>query len=183
MKRKDKMLTLDTWEDEASRERQEAKTKKDLIWIAKVALLVSCSMFFCLKSNANEITNIVYAEQSNPIATNALLNTYYSSKRKGETLEQSFKRQSCAYRFKSKQYKKARTGKLNEYERKIYKQIAKQVNNFTPSKNWKYVKHENIHFYNSFDEMIIKLKKKWGDNINYKNCKLIGDEYYFERKI
>ncbi len=182
------MLTINTWKMEEEQERKRYLLKRKLIWLSLLPLGIlfwivfssCCFASIVINYNTKEIANIIYGEQSNPKATNALLNTYYHSKKKGETLEQSLKRQSCAYGFKSREYLKAKNNNLNEYEQKKYTKILKQVENFTPQGNWKYIKHESISFYNSFDEMIVKLRHKWGDSIDYKHSKLIEGQYYFK---
>ncbi len=145
---------------------------------AIIILLVFCSTA-C--ADSHNIASIIYSEDSNPKSANALLQTYYKSKRKNENLEQSLKRQSCAFRFKSKQYQKAFNKNLNAFEKKIYNQILEEVKNFQPQKNWEYIKHESQHFYKNKIHMIQTLKTKWGNDVDYTQAKFISGQWYFPR--
>ncbi len=151
-----------------------------ILWLMIISL-------FVFNPNAkgdeiHDITAIIYAEHSNPKATKALLNTYYSTGNHDQSLLEKIKENSCAYRFKSIQYTKAKSLKLNKYERQRYKKIYNQVKKFKPKKDWLYIKHESITFYKDQPEMIATLKKKWGNQVDYNRYIIIEKEYFFAKK-
>lgn len=148
-----------------------------MIWIMTFFLI--CFTDSARGDEVKDITDIIYAEHSNPKVTNALLNTYYSTRKPKDTLLKSLQKNSCAYRFQSIQYTKARRQLLTLYEKKVYTKIYLQVKNFKPDSKWKYVKHESPSFYKNKETMIAHLKQKWGNEINYNYAVLIEGEYFF----
>ncbi len=151
-----------------------------LFWIILVFMFI-----FAPAAKSNEIdaiTAIIYGEQTNPKATNALLNTYYSSRKPYHSLLTTLQKNSCAYKHKSLQYTKASTQRLNKYEKKVYEKIKKQVKKFKPNRKWIYVKHESLSFYKNKAAMIAALKKKWGNEVDYSKAKLIEGQHYFPKR-
>lgn len=126
------------------------------------------------------ITSAIFAEQDNPKASRALLNTYYNLG-KGDVLK-GIKGHSSAYRLKSKRYKLAYSGNMNKTDLQTFQKIYNIVENFKPEKNWPYIKHESPHFYKGYADMVNKLKKKWGNEVEYDTAKLIEGQYYFKRR-
>ena len=136
---------------------------------------------------SNEVYNILWAEAANdPEGWNAKLNTYNKMRRGNETLEDTMKRVSSAYRTKSEEYKKASSGKLNAYEKKVMQNLQSTVDAFMPDPEWKYIHHENydLPVYRGMDEASIdqRLLEAWGDEVDFQNKKKIGREYYMPRK-
>lgn len=127
-------------------------------------------------------TNILYAEAAiDPQGWAPKLNTYYKARRSGETLVDSMKRVSSAYRTKSPQYRLAASGQLNSYEKKVYARITAVVRDFRPDPGWRYVHHENLKLYSNRAEAMAHLRKAWGPDVDYKNCVQIGLEHYFAK--
>lgn len=125
----------------------------------------------------------------------ATLNTYYKTKRSGETLIQNMKRVSSAYRTKSRQYRKCKGKDFNSLDWDAYNGIKDVVKNFKPDPDWPYIHHENMSictdrtasgrrkcFYDSYDQAIAHLTKAWGTNVDFKLAKRIGKETYFPAK-
>ena len=126
------------------------------------------------------IKNVLYAESADdPEGWKPKLNVYFSNKKPTESFAETVERQSSAFQIKSNQYKKASTGNLNNFERKIEKRIIGTIKDFTPQKNWIYKHHESPHFYKDEAEMEQKLRESWGEQVDFKNKKRIGKEYYY----
>ena len=126
------------------------------------------------------IAQILYGESaSDPEGWLPKLNTYYRAKRPTETILAAMKRVSSAYRTNSRQFKKAKTGDLNEYEQKVFKRLLAEVALFVPDPEWDCVHHEDFSFYESEEEAIAHLRKAWGDCVDFKNPIKIGREHYF----
>jgi hypothetical protein len=145
-------------------------------------------LFLCRQADAQviqpadfrEASAILYAESAiDPAGWTPKLNTYYKAKRKNETLLDSMKRVSCAYRFKSPQYRLAKSQEFTAYERKVFASILQTIECFSPDKNWKCIHHENLSLYPSHQAAIAHLKKHWGPGVDYKNLVQIGKETYF----
>jgi hypothetical protein len=124
--------------------------------------------------------SILYAESaSDPIGWIPKLNTYYKVMRANETLTQSMKRVSSAYRKESPQYCKAIHGRLNDYEQRTFKKIILVIRSFRPDPSWPYIHHENLDLYANEQSAISHLRKSWGPAIDFEHCQQIGKEHYF----
>ena len=131
----------------------------------------------------SEIANVLYAEAANdPEGWLPKLNVYWMQKKPKESFEDVVQRVSSAQKKKSPQYLKASKGELNEYEKSVYNAIEEAISTFKPDPEWKYFHHENPEFYENELDMIKKLQKAWGTNVDFSNRVKIGKEYYFPLK-
>lgn len=131
-------------------------------------------------ADVREAASILYAESaSDPQGWVPKLNTYYKGKQIDEALVAHMKQVSSAYRTKSPQYRKAVSGQLNSYERKVFNRIIEVTKTFRPDPTWPYFHHENLKLYPSKKIALAHLKKAWGNDVDFGNCQQFGKEYYF----
>lgn len=131
-----------------------------------------------------DIPAILWGEGANdPEGWTARLNTYNKAKREGESLANTMRRVSSAYRGKSKQYQKAKSVQFNDFELPIWNNLLQTVSKYKPDEGWKYKFHENYSLpdYAGLTEGQIDevLKGKWGKQVDFGNKVKIGKEYYF----
>jgi hypothetical protein len=132
------------------------------------------------ETDIKEAAAILYGESaSDPLGWVPKLNTYHKTRRTGESMVQSMKRVSSAWRTKSQQYTKAKTGALNAYEQGVYNRLLKAVRAFSPDPTWNRVHHENLALYPSRSAAIRHLKKAWGSRVDFAGGIQIGREHYF----
>lgn len=148
------------------------------------AVIVILGAVFSSKAHAAEDPAmqiaILYAESaSDPEGWLPKLNTYHKARRSGESLTQTMKRVSSAYRTRSRQYRKAISGDLNAYEKKVYARIQAVVLGFKADPSWKYVYHENLRLYRSKEEAFRHLRKAWGNRVDFAGAVQMGREHYF----
>ncbi|MCK9604480.1 MAG: peptidoglycan recognition protein family protein, partial [Candidatus Omnitrophica bacterium] len=137
------------------------------------------------------IKRIVFAEAANesndPVALNAVLNTYNATRKPGEDLTDTMKRRSTAYRNESAQYRLAVSGRFNNIEKKAWENISVAVDNFKAQANWPYAFHENyaLKCYEGMSEEQVDdylRNNKWGNEVDFEHKVKIGKEYYFPLK-
>jgi len=141
-------------------------------------------------ADVREAANILWGETTGDrMGWSAALNTYWKARRGDETLLQSMKRRSSAYRTKSRQYRKAHVGGLNVTERVVFDALVAAVEAFEPKPDWPYVHHEKILpcyegdpvFYQTKAEAFAHLRKAWGPDVDLEGGQRIGCEHYFEK--
>lgn len=154
------------------------------IVVAVILVIVACLL--PSKAHAGEgndlriQTAILYAESaSDPQGWVPKMNTYHKARRSGESLTQTMKRVSSAYRTRSRQYQKAINNDLNAYEKKVYQRVQNAVYTFQPVKGWKYAYHENLALYASEKAAMAHLKRVWGKSVDFASAVKIGQEHYF----
>jgi len=138
------------------------------------------------EKDVNEVKAILAGEGvGDPAGWTALLNTYNKLRRPNESLLDSMKRQSSAYRGQSPQYLKYKTSdQLNNFEFKVNQLLENRVRTFIPDPNWAYTKHESPtaskDYNNDFSTMVKVLQRKWGNAVDYRTPIKVGQQYYFK---
>ena len=133
------------------------------------------------------IRNVLWGEAANDSeGWEAKLNTYNRARKEGESLADATERVSSAFQKESPQYTKAKKNEFNATEKPIAERMTQTIQSFAPDPEWDYPHHENYKLdrYKDMTEEQIDdvLRKKWGDNVDFKNKIKKGKEYYMPLK-
>gem|GEM_PF-5117185 len=141
---------------------------------------------FIPREDVRGVARILWGESSNEDAVSwkAKLNTYVNKMNKGETLLGTMKRVCKAYRTNSPQYSRSAAPEdFNKADSARWRALLFTVNTFVPEAGWPYYFHANYSALEgkTIQEKEARLMRLWGNDVDFKNKKLINFEYFLGR--